>query len=686
MIDEKIAGHITNICLGFNGLLTGEPGAIQSSAVSIHGLIEIVRSRQSTSSDALVLKSCRKVLHDLMESREFDDDDFVRAAHLLEQEGRQSVLKPTDFSRAADIGSEGYDRALAEIIISTIPFEQHDPARELILLALEAGLAVRRGDPSYHFEEERNLLIGLVQANRVDGRVLEQVHQSTARIEEGQAAGLEKIGSSVEQILEELRRRGDVDRASRSGINESLIIEVARAYDPSTDTLESAITQIKVAIAEAIDLRGRVNSALSNVEVANLAVDRVRQCVLEGDFIGAADEAESGWAAEEAEEADERQARSLRRIRLANEAIVASRLRNDSASAAEWAARRAIAQRPDDHFAAVHDEQFSWYHRGYDNGLNFDLEVSYRLGQEAMASTSDTFRVAKASSGRGVALSVLAWRTGRPSLYQEASDAYSNALGQASFAGDRLMWAQIAMQIILNSSEAARDRRDIESMRRDIISLTHISDIALVYPSFWATVWGNIGTLYTEMAAILDAPPTSADQADEYRREAIDYYQAASVVRVNERDPTDFAVLLNNLGRVLSDTGSYREALTKLDTALLYRPRETRPALWAMTMHNRGITLARWAESDRSMELVNKAEKALRLALTVREKDRIPPEWAMTVTVLASLALLREELTGDVPPSGEMVEDLMEVREMYRETGNLNQVLVLEGMIERFLS
>ena len=151
--------------------------------------------------------------------------------------------------------------------------------------------------------------------------------------------------------------------------------------------------------------------------------------------------------------------------------------------------------------------------------------------------------------------------------------------------------------------------------------------------------------------------------------EAADHYaEAARIVRAVDQD--EWARLLGEEAKASYERGEFvldpihiDRAVRALRLALEVYTREHSPADWAMTQNNLGNALRRLGERGDDAAL-GRAVEAYRLALEVRTREHSPADWAMTQNNLGN-ALLTLGERGDDAALGQAVEAYRLALEIY---------------------
>ena len=139
---------------------------------------------------------------------------------------------------------------------------------------------------------------------------------------------------------------------------------------------------------------------------------------------------------------------------------------------------------------------------------------------------------------------------------------------------------------------------------------------------------------------------------------AIRSYESALRVLNRHWYPTEWALTMNNLGRMYQALpGPHRavnlkKAIRYFDRALEVYTREGDPFEWATTMNNRGNAYLKLPCPDRSTYL-QEAIRSFEPTLLVFTRETYPTRWAMTVKSLAQCLHEIEAAAATARPLGD---------------------------------
>jgi tetratricopeptide (TPR) repeat protein len=411
----------------------------------------------------------------------------------------------------------------------------------------------------------------------------------------------------AEKVLAVLDARGETARAAGAGVERRTILELARRLKPDEVLdFDQAVVEVRAAVETAVENmeKGARGSNLGDLVDAVLA--GIAAKTRDGDIDGAAREADQGFAEWERAEA-ERQALSLRSgVALLEAGLRQDILRRDAVAAAHRVERIVALEHPDDvaaRFRTMRERLGTFYVRGQDKGVNFDLLVAIEIARLALDSAQNAQQRGMALIDLGIALMRLGERESGSARLEEAVTAFRDAL-----------------------REWTRDR----------------------VPLDWAMTQSNLGLALTRLG--------ERESGSARLEEAVTAYRDALKERTRDRVPLDWAGTQNNLGLALTklgerESGSARleEAVTAYRDALKERTRDRVPLGWAGTQNNLGIALMRLGERETGTASLEQAVTAYRKALKEYTRERVPLKWAMSLgnegVALMKLAERREDAT-----------------------------------------
>lgn len=300
-------------------------------------------------------------------------------------------------------------------------------------------------------------------------------------------------------------------------ISESLAIALAVKHaEGNPSDLDGALRELERAFEVARDqaMRGALSSN------TDAAVDAV---IAEVDRLNEDEGLEAGSAYLNAEL--ERMA--AQHVRLIDKALAQAVMARDVEAAVALELQKLRLDGEGD-FAALRALKDTWYVRGRDKGLRFDLEVSIGLAQQLVARAKTQDESGNALNDLGVSLSTLGERETGPSRLEKAVTAYRASLEERTRNRVPLEWASTQNNLgnalqTLGQRETGTDRLEeavttyraaLEERRRDRVPLN------------WAFTQGNLCSVEL---AFFDKTSDAAhlDQAEAYVTAAREVFEEA---------------------------------------------------------------------------------------------------------------------------------------------------------------
>lgn len=199
----------------------------------------------------------------------------------------------------------------------------------------------------------------------------------------------------------------------------------------------------------------------------------------------------------------------------------------------------------------------------------------------------------------------------------------------------------------------------------------------------------RIALMQSHRATTLMALAQSTDD-NSLIADAVEAYQAAAGALQRGRHSQDWALAHMRLGLTIYKqalvTGRaklMRSAVEALEKSLLVFTKVSSPGKWAEIMNHIGVVMTALGEELTNDTTLERAILVFKEALEVRERDVVPTLWAQTTNNLGAAAFAlgkRRANTGLLEQATIAFTGAMEV---YRETGEMRRVSVIEKNLER---
>lgn len=199
----------------------------------------------------------------------------------------------------------------------------------------------------------------------------------------------------------------------------------------------------------------------------------------------------------------------------------------------------------------------------------------------------------------------------------------------------------------------------------------------------------RIALLQGHLATTLMALAKSTGN-DDLIGEAVAAYQEAAGALQRGRHSQDWALAHMRLGLTIYQqalvTGRaklMRDAVEALEKSLQVFTKVSSPGKWAEIMNHIGVVMTALGEELTNDTTLERAILVFKEALEVRERDVVPTLWAQTTNNLGAAAFAlgkRRSNTGLLEQAAIAFRSAMEV---YRETGELRRVSIIEKNLER---
>ncbi|MCU4653835.1 tetratricopeptide repeat protein [Roseibacterium sp. SDUM158016] len=641
---EKVGTQVGNTCVGAFALILGDASGGALVAQGLVGLAAIGAAVRGDSARRACTSAREKTIAALKADPEFRHVNPDRLVVLLSSE--TTVFNRADLVAASEAAADlDLDAALARAIHATLPFDGDDAATvRLLLLALEAGMRACNQDKAFKQEVQAVQILHILQemsATRTTGE------DTNARVRD--------LERKVESLLAAL----EADRPRLSPFaqtlleNESFIVALAFRYaEGSTGDFDAALRGLERAVEVAAEARARGQLPANTDDAVNDVIARV-------DALN--DEGRIDSAAELLAEEEARVEAGL--LRLYDKGIAQAILTRDADAACAYELKKLPLEVPDPaaQFEALRAVWGTWYERGRDRGLNFDLEVSVAIARACLSRAADADQRGYAGNYLGISLQTLGEREAGTERLEQAVAAYEAALEERTRDRVPLDWATTQMNLgtalqTLGQRETGTERLEqavaaceaaLEEWTRDRVPLD------------WAMTQMNLGNAL----ATLGQRETGTGRLEQ----AVAAYEAALEEWTRDRVPLDWAMTQMNLGNALQtlgqrETGTERleQAVAAYKAALEERTRDRLPLDWATTQNNLGNALATLGERETGTERLEQAVAAYEAALEEYTRDRVPLDWANTrgneALALLVLAARREDVALAVRARDQLAE------------------------------
>lgn len=199
----------------------------------------------------------------------------------------------------------------------------------------------------------------------------------------------------------------------------------------------------------------------------------------------------------------------------------------------------------------------------------------------------------------------------------------------------------------------------------------------------------RIALMQSHLATTLMALAQSTED-NELISEAVKAYEAAAGALQRGRHSQDWALAHMRLGltiyRQALVTGRaklMRGAVEALEKSLLVFTKVSSPGKWAEIMNHIGVVMTALGEELTNDTTLERAILVFKEALEVRERDVVPTLWAQTTNNLGAAAFALGKRRANTGLLEQAVIAFSGAMEVYRETGELRRVSVIEKNLER---
>lgn len=500
----------------------------------------------------------------------------------------------------------------------------------------------------------------LAEPGYVDGllpQIWPEVLGRTARIErntDALVAQNDRNEAKLDELLAHFRRRESIEQvqaAQRAGISEERILGLARRIVADVPDLDTAFAELDRAVTVAIEVQNRGHAGSNTDDFVAAVLAHMAELSAEGRDTEAAAEADRAFAEWEEREEKRRLLETQKGIALLEAGLRADILRRDPASAARRLILKLELQAPEPaQFAAsLRRERTTWFERGRDRGLRFDLDVSIELTREAVLRAHNADERGAALDNLGTALQELGARENDSVTLQKSIDAFRDALKECARERVPDEWARSQMHLAAAIRKLAERTGNLTRVEEAIAAYRAVLEVRTRHrvPEEWADTQLNLANALQTLGGI--------EGGTERLEEAVAAYRLSLEVWTRDRDPEAWGWVQVNLGNALrtlgvrkSGTEQLAEAVAALRTVPEVWTRDRMPFRWAIAQANLGSALHALGGRESGTKSLEDAVVALRAALEEFTPEDAAPHWAMTQMNLGNALLAigeREEGT-----------------------------------------
>jgi tetratricopeptide (TPR) repeat protein len=455
----------------------------------------------------------------------------------------------------------------------------------------------------------------------------------------------------VDKLLVALDARGVTALAEGARVERRTILELAKRLKPhEVLDFDQAVVELSAAVEIAVEVSEKGARGSNLGDLVDTVLAGIAAKTRTGDIEGAAREADQGFAEWERAEAGRRETSVRSGIALLEAGLEQDILRRDASAAAQRVKRIVALEHPDDasRFQAMRERQDTFFARGRDKGVNFDLLIAIEIARLVLCSAQDSLQRGMAVNDLGNALRMLGKRESGTARLEEAVAAFRDALKEYTRERVPLDWAMTQnnlgnalWRLGHRESRTARLEEAVAAFRDALKERTRER-----VPLDWAMTQSNLGGALamlgereTGTARLEEAVAAFRDALKEYTRERVPLYWAGT--------QSNLGSALAMLGGRESGTARLEEAVAAFRDALKENTRERVPLDWAMTQSNLGTALRMLGERESGTARLEEAVAAFRDALEECTRERVPLDWARTQSNLgAALRMLGERESG----------------------------------------
>ena len=633
MSKSDVAEQVALLCAGTIGLITGAPPAGVDVAVPLVKLFGIGRGLRQRGIDRNFRTASAAAMQALNASRDFTAADLDRAEGLLEGLSPEPRLRSGDLHAAAAEGADGFGRALTEHVTRAIPFEADDTgAREVIRLAVGAGLAACNRDPNYREELTQALVIEVAREQGVMIEAVKSIDRRTQRIE----TKLDNISELARDALEGLALRFGMSAPETMSPGElrGFLFEKAKDY-------KRLLTQVQ-ALEERHERIAGLKRAAEQA-VLELRLDDARRLIREAGAIHGV-ERTLPILKEQAALAEAEAQIAL----LGGDADEAYRILTSSAASFGPFDRKEALRRYHRAWQTLHEHGVRYRGTGLLRAIDLVRQVIADLDEHEERRDQAFMRGAL-----GLSLRNLGERTmGAEAIGRlvEAADAHRAAAQAFLIVGTPLNVAieQNALGGALRmQSECVEGEARTMLLRQAIAAYRAIPCTVSVNdePVVCARARMNLGAALQALSNLIPDPEglEKLEEARDAGQEAVRAFEALEL-------PEDWAkaqTVLGNTFAVFADRAEgdekkelLEQAIKSQEAPLRVYTHEEHPLSWALTHMNLATKLGELGSitlGTEGMALLKRAEKALNMALEVYTEVEMPRYWAKTTHNLGQL-------------------------------------------------